>query len=262
MNFPISIVIPFYKNVHDVNNVLNNIVKFVGKSDIKIEVILINDSGDGTKFDFVNEFIFQVTIINLNKNLGVTGARNVGFSLAKGDYVLFFDSDDFLIDDMLEETCKFLSLNYYDVVLFRCLDEYGKLIGDPSLEVRSSKSPNMFYGKGECLVAVKNNKINPFIGYFRGNEHVGLLRFALLKYPLKIACSNFPIRVYTNNLNGLSSKINSPQRSFLIAIAHFISAFFSLLLLEPIYSLRFLLASIYRFIRFLQSLFKEYFVIK
>ena len=77
-----------------------------------------------------------------------------------------------------------------------------------------------------------------------------------MNYPIVYASSNFPIRIYTNNHTGLSSKINTPQRSILMTIAHFNSSFLSLILLEPIYFIRFLFAGFYRLLIYIRSLFK------
>ena len=253
----ISFVVPFYKNVDNVNIVLNSITQFVGTSDKKIEVILINDTGDGSSFDIQTECNFTIKKVNLLKNLGVTGARNIGFQEANGIYVLFFDSDDKLIPDLLNQTYNFLFINNFDIVLFRCIDQFGNLVGNQNLEIEKSRTPNFYYGRGECLVCVKKIfKQNPFIKFYRGNEHVGLLKYALINYPIIFASSNFPIRIYTNNDTGLSSKINTPQRSILMTIAHFNSSLFSLMLLEPIYTIRFLLAGFYRLFIFIRSFLK------
>lgn len=253
----ISFVVPFYKNISNSTEVLNSISNFVGISNKKVEVILVNDSADGSLLKNEDEFNFIIKVINLPKNIGVTGARNIGLKEAKGIYVLFFDSDDRLIPNLLNQTYNFLFSNNFDIILFRCVDEFGNLIGKKELEIERSRSPNFFYGKGECLVCVKKKStLNPFIKFYRGNEHVGLLKYALMNYPIIFASSNFPIRIYTNNHTGLSSKINTPQRSILMTIAHFNSSFLSLILLEPIYFIRFLFAGLYRLLVFIRSLFK------
>ena len=251
--FIISFVVPFYKNIDNASFVLDNIIKFIGNSTQNIEVILINDSGDNSEFKINLNYVFPVKLINLKQNLGVTGARNVGYDNANGEYVFFFDSDDYLIPSKYDLTINFLNKNKYDVILFRCLNIKNELIGDPTLEVITSKSPNFYYGKGECLLAIRKSEAKPFIGFFRGNEHVGLLRYAILKYPVKFACTNFPIRIYTNNEFGLSSKINTPQRAFLMTLAHFLSFIFCLILIEPFWAFRFLTASFFRLIKLIKT---------
>lgn len=252
----ISFVVPFYKNIDNASIVLGNIIKFIGNSLQNIEVILINDTGDNSEFKINLNYDFPVKLINLKHNLGVTGARNVGYENAKGEYVFFFDSDDYLIPSKYEKTIKFLNKNKYDVILFRCVNEKNELIGNPKLQVQTSNSPNFYYGKGECLLAIRKTNINPFIAFFRGNEHVGLLKYSILKYPVKFACTDFPIRIYTNNKFGLSSKIDTPQRAFLMTVAHFLSFIFCLLLLEPFWALRFFIASFYRFFKLIKTLIR------
>ena len=67
------------------------------------EIILINDgSTDGSE-----DIILQFTAVHENiiylkqTNKGVSSARNLGLSIAKGNYVTFIDSDDTIIENTL-----------------------------------------------------------------------------------------------------------------------------------------------------------------
>ncbi len=246
--FDLSIVVTFYKNINEVNEVIDSIYKFKRSSIHNVEVILINDSADNSIIDINDESSLNIKSYNLNKNLGVTGARNYGYSKANSNLVLFFDSDDRLIPDSINKLLDFINDNKADVYFFRCLDENNKLIGLNQIGIEKSMSPNFNYGKGERIICVKKNNNLPFIEFLRGCENTGLLFYSLKCKKLIFCWADFPIRIYRNNTNGLSSKINTPQRSFLISIGHLLSSLFSLYFKEFKWSLRFFLSFIYRII--------------
>ena len=88
-----SIIIPIY----NVSNYLEQCLSSVlNQTFSDMEIICVNDgSTDGSR-EILRRFQGsdnRMVIID-TKNGGPSGARNVGFSLARGEYVLFIDSDD------------------------------------------------------------------------------------------------------------------------------------------------------------------------
>jgi glycosyltransferase involved in cell wall biosynthesis len=245
--YDLSIVVTFYKNLTMIDKVINSIIDFIGNSKFKIEVILINDSADGSEIIIENPAPLMCKIFNLSKNIGVTSARNFGYRNSNSTYILFLDSDDLLISHKLDSVIDFLLFNNVaDVFFFRCLDENQILVGFSQERTIKSNTPNLLYGKGERIICVKKNNFLPFIGFLRGNENTGLLYFAIRSKNLIFCWANFPIRIYKSNPNGLSSKINTPKRSFLISLGHLLSFFFSFYFLEFKWSFRFLISFFYR----------------
>lgn len=97
-----SIIIPVY-------NAQNHIIKCIqsikAQTFTDFECILINDgSTDESEKTIYNEIAEDSRFILLNKqNGGVSSARNMGLKNAKGQFILFADSDDWVEPELLQE---------------------------------------------------------------------------------------------------------------------------------------------------------------
>ena len=118
-----SIVIPVY-NVEDyIERCLESIKKQTFKD---YEVIVVNDGTKDNSMEIVKKYSY--TIIN-QKNQGLSMARNNAVKKAKGEYLIFLDSDDYWDKDLLNEINKSLD-NDPDLVRFQIkqVDEKGNSI--------------------------------------------------------------------------------------------------------------------------------------
>jgi len=88
------------------------------------EHIIVNDgSSDGTKF-IIDEYAAQddrILPVHLPRNVGRAMARNAGMSMAKGRYIFFLDSDDYLPSTALLDLYKVAEENNADIVFGRIL---------------------------------------------------------------------------------------------------------------------------------------------
>jgi GT2 family glycosyltransferase len=76
---------------------------------VKFEIIIVdNASTDGTYKELVEQFgeTTCVSIVFSEINLGASGGRNLGAKTAKGDYLLFIDSDNVIHDKMVVLLCE------------------------------------------------------------------------------------------------------------------------------------------------------------
>lgn len=110
----ISIIIPIY----NVGEYLYRCLSSVACQTFKdYEVILINDgSTDKSPLiagDFANNFSNFKLVHNPNK--GVSSARNLGISLAQGEYIAFVDSDDYIDPNYLLRLYTAASQNDADI---------------------------------------------------------------------------------------------------------------------------------------------------
>lgn len=87
------------------------------------EAICVDDGSTDDSLHVLNDFSARDSrfrVIHLEDNQGQAHARNVGLLRARGDYVVFLDSDDVLSTDALEEMVRVFDTDEQaDCVLFR-----------------------------------------------------------------------------------------------------------------------------------------------
>lgn len=102
--YDLSIIIPVYNCEKYISYCLDSIINQNLK--MKYEIICVNDGSTDNSARILKKYSDendQISIIT-QENKGLSGARNSGMNIAKGKYLLFIDSDDFLCTE---------SLNYY-----------------------------------------------------------------------------------------------------------------------------------------------------
>lgn len=118
-----SIIIPVY-NVYDyIKKCLDSVFEQSFKD---FEVIVINDGTLDNSMDIVSNY--DVKVIN-QKNSGLSVARNNGVKEAKGEYILFLDSDDYLEVDTLEKLNDSLD-NNPDIVRFQIKEVFDNKVNN------------------------------------------------------------------------------------------------------------------------------------
>lgn len=96
----LSIIIPVYKAEQYLEECVNSIICQV---DFDYEIILIDDGSpdnSGIICDNLAKMHNTIRVVH-QKNAGVSAARNKGISVARGEYLSFVDSDDFVTSNYL-----------------------------------------------------------------------------------------------------------------------------------------------------------------
>lgn len=98
----ISIIVPVYNVDAYLERCLDSIIK---QSFSNLEIILIDDGSTDLSGDICDKYenMDKRVVVVHKKNEGVSVARNIGLSLAKGDYISFVDSDDVISYDMYDK---------------------------------------------------------------------------------------------------------------------------------------------------------------
>src|SRR5436190_17482579 len=95
----VSIIIPAYNVAPFISEALNSVT---AQSLTDYEVIVINDGSTDELEQVLESFRTMITYVR-QENRGLSGARNAGLRLARGQYVALLDADDIWMPDYLEK---------------------------------------------------------------------------------------------------------------------------------------------------------------
>ena len=116
MNPKVSVIIPVYNSEKYIRKCIESIRVQTLK---EIEIVLVDDGSvdkSGEICDYYSKLDNRVVTIHI-KNNGVSNARNTGIKLAKGKYIMFSDSDDYVNDRWCETLYNLAEKNEEDFIL-------------------------------------------------------------------------------------------------------------------------------------------------
>ena len=118
----ISVIVPVYNCEDYLEESLGSILKQTFND---IEVICIDDGSTDDSLGILNEMASSDSRIQVfpQENQGAGAVRNYGMKKASGDYVYFFDADDYLLKEGLEKAYSNAIRNDSDIVFFK-FDQY------------------------------------------------------------------------------------------------------------------------------------------
>jgi glycosyltransferase involved in cell wall biosynthesis len=172
----LSIIIPVYKVEKFVEKCLRSCVEQDIPSD-EYEIIVVNDGSPDKSLEIVEKIANEYNNIHAvsQKNQGLSLARNKGLSLAKGDYIWFVDSDDWIEKNILNKLITHCIKSDLDILRFCAANVInGKIVRRFNYESIEKKIIN---GKDFLL------KIGNFHAPFSIYRREFLLENHLLFYP-------------------------------------------------------------------------------
>ena len=92
----VSIIVPVYNTAPYLERCLDSAINQTLKD---IEIICINDASTDNSLEILNKYAKKdkrIKVVDLKRNRGLSNARNVGISVASGEFIGFLDSDDFI----------------------------------------------------------------------------------------------------------------------------------------------------------------------
>lgn len=133
--YDLSILIPMYNSKNYIEKCISSIVKNISK--YKVEIIIVNDGSSDDSLTILQNYIknvktdYSIKIID-QQNHGISFTRNVLLENAKGEFISFIDSDDYVsynfIEKMLNDAkksgadyvkCNYSKVSIENVVLFK-----------------------------------------------------------------------------------------------------------------------------------------------
>lgn len=113
----VSVIIPGYNVESYIREAIESVLR---QKDVDWEMVLIDDGSTdqtGSIMDSYERLNYNISVIH-QKNGGQSSARNAGLKIAKGEYILFLDSDDYLEKNALKILYQKVACNNIDMVLF------------------------------------------------------------------------------------------------------------------------------------------------
>lgn len=152
-----SFIVPVY----NVEQYLGQCIESVlGQTCPDFELILVDDGSTDSSGEICDRYKAQDPRIHVvhKQNAGVSVARNVGLDHAKGRYICFIDSDDWIECDYLEKIQA--EIEDFDILFFGCVWHYEdgseRSLCPPAVEYRTN------IGQGITLLLKNDMHVNYF----------------------------------------------------------------------------------------------------
>lgn len=126
----VSVIIPTFNRARFLKRAVDSVLAQTYKD---LELIVVNDGSCDDTFEMLAHIAdSRLKIIHLESNVGVSKARNIGFSHSKGEWIALLDSDDEWLSHRLE-----IQMNYID-----SMPAFYPLIHGEEIWIRNGKRIN------------------------------------------------------------------------------------------------------------------------
>lgn len=156
----ISIVIPVY----NVDQYLRRCLDSCLRQDLSsedYELIVVNDGSPDNSLNIIQEYVskFSNVILVDKLNGGLSSARNAGLKNAKGDYIWFVDSDDWIKENCLASIVRVAERENLEVLTYEAVVSDGETV--KQLPEKRSLRENVVYSG---LDLYKSGYVFPYSG--------------------------------------------------------------------------------------------------
>ncbi len=151
----VSIIIPVYNVEAYLEKCLDSAI-FQTLQDI--EMIVVNDESTDNSLHIIHTYAEKdprIVVID-QKNRGLGGARNSGIEVAKGEYLFFLDSDDYIAPDTLETLYHHAQEHQLDLIVFN----YTK-VDEKGTPLTTTNFGNAILSKEEAFRKIVSLKTSP-----------------------------------------------------------------------------------------------------
>lgn len=176
----VSFIIPAYNAAKTIKRAINSILN-QNVQDLDFEIIVVDDGSDDDLRKVINEYSpseLQYIRYYKKENEGVAEARNFGVKKAKGEYIIFVDSDDYISRKLLKDIKKYIKKGY-DLIKWNAIivDENDEKVEDTEenelVSVSGEDGFNLLYGTDKLMVCLWNYAIKKdiMLEFTKGTYH-------------------------------------------------------------------------------------------
>lgn len=156
----VSVILPVYNSEKYINQTLKSIYDQEYKS---FEVLIMNDGSTDKSSNIIQKFVStdcRFKLFNL-KNNGQGIARYIGINKARGKYIAFIDSDDFVKKTWLKVMVSDMETHNVDMVSVNYLEHYDK--DDNDIAILGYSNEKMIGQKDIFTEWCKDKKLKGFL---------------------------------------------------------------------------------------------------
>ena len=113
--FKFSVVMAIYNTEEYVSDAIESVINQSIGFEKNIQLILVDDGSTDNTPNILKKYqknYSENIIVLTQKNQGQASARNNGLKYAKGKYINFLDSDDYLSENAMQEVYRFFEQHY------------------------------------------------------------------------------------------------------------------------------------------------------
>jgi len=141
----VSVIIPVYNTAPWLRRCLDSVCRQTVQD---IEIICIDDGSSDISVNIIQDYTIKdnrIIFIKNRTNKGVSHCRNIGIDVAKGEYISFIDSDDFIDTNFYESLLKG-DINYDiikgNIIMYDSRNDknYKSIWNDLNNDIKSNKA--------------------------------------------------------------------------------------------------------------------------
>lgn len=111
----VSVIIPVFNAEATIGNLAK---KILSEKQLKLELIIVNDGSTDATLDILHTLEDDRVIVLNQTNKGVYAARNAALTIHTGEWVIFLDADDHIIDGFVYERWQTAQRECADAIIF------------------------------------------------------------------------------------------------------------------------------------------------
>jgi len=222
----ISVIVPVYNVENYIRKCLETLV---GQTLEEIEIIIVNDGTKDNSMSIVKEFAdkYPQKIVILEKeNGGLSDARNYAIPHAKGEYIAFLDSDDYIEKNMYQDMYEIAKKENSDMVECDFYWEYPNKIKTDIGEIYEGKKEMLekvrvvAWNKLIKREILKQTQITFPVGYHYEDVE---FTYQLIPYLEKVSFLKKPCIHYVQREGSISNSQNERTKEIFDILEHVIN---------------------------------------
>ena len=146
----ISFIVPCYNVESYINTCVDSIVN---QNFLNIEVVLVDDGSSDNTGTICDEYAKKDNRIHVihQDNIGVSHARNSGLEVAKGKWIWFVDSDDYIKEDSLKILSDAVAYCECDLIFHGIIEVFDNKINENTHREDFISSKSIFLDNNHCF---------------------------------------------------------------------------------------------------------------